>query len=71
MKVTALIPDDLINEVKELSHGKNITESLIFALREWSRLQKLKNLKEKIKVNPLSFSDNFSAHNIREINRKL
>jgi len=45
MKVTALIPDDLVNEVKDLTHGKNITESLIFALSEWIRIQKLKKLK--------------------------
>ncbi|GJQ60920.1 MAG: hypothetical protein SCALA701_37210 [Candidatus Scalindua sp.] len=35
VKVTALIPDNLIMEVKEYTKGKNITESLIKALSEW------------------------------------
>lgn len=28
MKVTAIIPESIIEEVKNLSHGKNITEEL-------------------------------------------
>ena len=32
IKVTALIPDDLINNVVKLSKGKNITDSLSIAL---------------------------------------
>lgn len=65
MKVTALIPDDLINEVKYLAHGKNITESLIAALREWSSLQKIKLLKERLRENPLSFQKDFSVRKLR------
>ena len=70
MKVTALIPDEIVNEVKELTHGKNITESLVLALTEWIRIQKLKNLKEKIKTTPLSFKAGFSADSVRLVNRK-
>ena len=70
MKVTALIPDDLINEIKDLAHGKNITESLLIALREWSSIQKLKKLNEKIGKKPLSFVKNYSAENIRNVNRE-
>ena len=32
MKVTALIPDELVQETKTLSNAKNITEALIIAL---------------------------------------
>jgi hypothetical protein len=70
MKVTALIPDDLINEVKDFAHGKNITESLIVALREWSSIQKIKLLKEKIRKQPLSFKKDFPAGKVCEINRQ-
>ena len=35
MKVTALIPDELIKEVMELTGGKNITESVIIALKDY------------------------------------
>ena len=43
MKVTALIPDDLITDVKQLTQGKNITDSLIKALSEWVSIQKIKS----------------------------
>jgi hypothetical protein len=70
MKVTALIPDEIINDVKDLTHGKNITESLILALTEWVRMKKLKKLKDKIKATPLSFQTEFSADSVRALNRK-
>ena len=70
MKVTVLIPDEIINEVKDLTHGKNITESIIIALTEWIRMQKLKKLKDKIKSTPLSFQPEFSADSVRSLNRK-
>ena len=70
MKVTALIPDDLVADVRELSSGKNITESLIIALKEWLSIQKLKKLREKIKKNPISFQEGFSADSVRTLNRQ-
>lgn len=42
MKVTALIPDELVQEVRELTQGKNITESLTIALNQWVDNQKTK-----------------------------
>ncbi|MCF6289109.1 MAG: hypothetical protein L3J53_07750 [Proteobacteria bacterium] len=42
MKVTALIPDELVEEVKLFTQGKNITESLTIALNEWVENQKTK-----------------------------
>lgn len=69
MKVTALIPDDLVKEVKELASGKNLTESLIIALREWLSIQKIRGLRKKVKKNPLHFSHGFSAESIRSLNR--
>ena len=70
MKVTALIPDDIINEVKQLAKGKNLTESLIVALEEWISLKKVKKLNSEIEHKPFEFSDNFSGHNVRAANRK-
>lgn len=69
MKVTALIPDELIKDVKQLSGAKNITEALIFALNEWTALQKLKSLQAKVAQKPLRFQDGFGAERIRKINR--
>jgi hypothetical protein len=70
MKVTALIPDDLIEDVKQYSGGRNITESLITALEEWLSLKKIQQLNEDIVKKPLEFSRDFSASEIRETNRR-
>jgi hypothetical protein len=69
MKVTALIPDDLVAEVRHLAVGKNLTESLIFALKEWADIRKLQLLKENVRKNPLQFADGFSGQKIRSMNR--
>ena len=69
MKVTALIPDKLIEEVKESTKGKNTTESLIKALSEWVKLQKIKNLNNTVSKTPLKFRKNFSPQKTRIINR--
>ena len=69
MKITALIPDNLIEEVKELTQGKNITESLIKALSEWIQMQKIKKLNATISKNPLKFRKEFSSRQTRAINR--
>ena len=70
MKVTALIPDHLIEEVREYTKGKNITESLIKALTEWIEMQKIKNLNIRVSKNPLKFHKDFSPQKTRMINRK-
>jgi hypothetical protein len=67
MKVTAILPDKLISEVQQLSHGKNITESLKIALDEWIKIQNLKKLNKLIKNHPLKFD--YSAEELRNINR--
>ena len=67
MKVTAILPDDLIDEVKSLSHGKNITDSLKIALNEWVKIQSLKKLNNEVVSNPLIFE--YTAEEIRSINR--
>ena len=70
MKVTALIPDDLVKDVKQYAGGKNITESLITALEEWLSLKKIQYLNEDIVKKPLEFSKDFSANKNREMNRR-
>lgn len=70
MKVTALIPDTIIDEVKKYSNGKNITDSLLIALEDWIALQKLKKLNSLVLETPLSFERNFSAEKVRKINQR-
>ena len=69
MKVTAILPDDLIKQVKSFSHAKNITESLKIALNEWISIQKIKSLNDDISSKPLKMNQK-SFTKIREINRK-
>lgn len=68
MKVTAIIPDELIKEVKILSNAKNITEALIIALNTYVSLEKLKEMGKSISDSPLQFK--YTAQEIRDLNRK-
>jgi len=71
MKITALVPEELIDEVKKYSGGKNITESLIIALNDYICRQKIKKSIQKVKKNPLEFNLDFSAEQVRKLNREL
>ncbi len=70
MKVTALLSEEMINEVRKFSGGKNITESLQIALTDYLQRQKLKKAMKKLKQSPLEFIKDFNAENIRRINRE-
>jgi len=69
MKVTAILPDNLVSEVKDLAHRKNISESLKIALEEWISLQKIKKLNRRIRQNPIK--TNIDPLAIRELNRRV
>ncbi len=69
MKVTALIPDDIVSEVRKYAGGRNLTECLIVALKEWLSLKKIKQLNLIVKSSPLQFQEGVSATTIREMNR--
>ncbi|MBN2856785.1 MAG: DUF2191 domain-containing protein [Candidatus Delongbacteria bacterium] len=68
MKVTAIIQDELIEEVMAKTKGKNITESLKTALTEWLRMQRIKDLNRQVAESPLDFK--YGAEELRELNRK-
>lgn len=67
MKVTAMIPDELVKETKTISKAKNITEAMIIALNTYISIQKLKAMGESINSNPLQFK--YTAEEIRDLNR--
>jgi hypothetical protein len=71
MKVTALIPDELIIDVKAFAKGENLTESLIIALEEWTKLEKIKQLNEVVGSKPFKFKKGFTAEKVRRLNRKI
>ncbi len=68
MKVTAIIPDELVRETQLLSNAKNITDAMIIALNNYVSLQKLKAMGETVHKNPLKFKH--TAREIRDINRQ-
>jgi len=70
MKVTAIIPDELVSEVQRLAGKKNLTESIIAALREWAALQRIKELNRRVAKHPLKIQPGFSAASVRELNRR-
>ncbi len=70
MKVTALLPDDIIQEVKKLSGGKNVTESILIALQEYIAQQRIRKSIQKVKEKPLQFREGFSAEKVRSLNRE-
>ena len=70
MKVTAIIPDELVNEVQSLAREKTITASLIKALQEWADLQRIRAITRVVKKKPLRFQDGFSAESVRKLNRR-
>ncbi len=70
MKITARIPDDVVADVKRLTQGKNITDSLIKALSEWVSIQKIKSLNTQVAQTPLVFKEGFSGSSVRKINRQ-
>ena len=70
MKITAIIPDRIVSDVRDLTKSKNLTESLIKALSEWISLKKINRMNLEIKKKPLRFNDDFSANSIRDLNRR-
>jgi hypothetical protein len=70
MKITALIDDKLIQEVKSFSGGKNITESLLVALNYYISQKKLQKAMDEIDKEPLQFQEDFvEYHRKRNRNR--
>ena len=70
MKVTAIIPDEIIADVQHFTGGKNITDSLIKALNDWLYTKKIETLQEDIANEPLEFKEGYSAKSIRDLNNK-
>jgi hypothetical protein len=66
MKVTAIIDENLINDVRQYTGSSTITEAITIALKDWVDLYHIKDLNKKIMQNPI-YLDN--GQQIREINR--
>jgi len=62
MKITALVPEELIQDVKKYSGGKNITESIIIALNDYINRQRIKKSVQKLKKIHLNLSLNLALN---------
>jgi len=71
MKVTALMADTLVDDVRTFSGGRNITESMVIALTDWLRIQKIKRLNAALESEPFEFEAGFSAAKVRKANRRV
>jgi hypothetical protein len=65
MKVTAIIPDEIVNDVQEFTKGKNITDSIIKALSDWLYIKRIQKLNNEVRKDPLQFADGFNAEIVR------
>ena len=68
MKVTAILADDLVRNVKAYTRSSTVTEAITIALKDWVDIYNIKELNRQIKQTPI-FIDN--GQKIREINRSL
>ncbi|MCL2722627.1 MAG: hypothetical protein FWD47_14955 [Treponema sp.] len=68
MKVTAIIADDLINDVKAYTRSSTVTEAITIVLKDWLDVYNIKELNKKINENPINIKN---GKNIRKINRSL
>ncbi len=70
MKVTAIIPDDVIRDVQHYTHGKNITDSLIKALKDWLYVKRMEKLNKELSKEPVKFKEGFTAEGIRKLSNR-
>jgi hypothetical protein len=68
MKVTAIIEDTLVNNVKEFTHSSTVTEAITIALRDWVDIHHIKELNKKISKTPIIIEN---GTYIRQVNRKI
>ncbi|MCK5067098.1 MAG: hypothetical protein KAR16_06660 [Bacteroidales bacterium] len=71
MKVTAIIPDEIIRDVQKFTEGKNITDSLIRALNDWLYTKRIEFLNKEVSKNPVRFKEGFTAEGIRKLNKRI
>jgi hypothetical protein len=68
MKVTAIIEDALVNNVKEFTHSSTVTEALTIALKDWVDLYYIKELNKQISKKPIIIKN---GKYIRQVNRRI
>jgi hypothetical protein len=67
MKVTALLPDEMIREAMEFSETSTVTDALKTALAHYISIEKIKRASESIVSEPLEFY--YTAEQLRSKNQ--
>jgi hypothetical protein len=67
MKVTAIIADDLVNNVKAYTRSSTVTGAITIALKDWLDIHNLKELNKEIVKSPINIKN---GQEIREKNRQ-
>ena len=70
MKVTALLPDTLIADLRHFAGGETLTEALSHALKAWVAREKIRQLNAQVGETPLEFQKGFSSESVRHLNRR-
>jgi Lhr-like helicase len=68
MKVTAIIADDLVNNVKAYTRSSTVTEAITIALKDWVDIYNIKELNKKISQRPIYIKNGLK---IRKMNRSI
>ena len=68
MEVTAILADDLVNNVKAFTRSSTVTEAITIALKDWLDIHHIKELNQQISQNPINIDN---GRQIREINRSI
>jgi hypothetical protein len=71
MKISAVIPDELILDVQEYTEGKSITESIIKALSDWLYIKRIQKLNDNLRKEPLQFTEGYSAEIVRNLSSRI
>jgi hypothetical protein len=66
MKVTAIIDDHLIDDIKEYTQSDTTTEAITIVLKDWIDTYNIKQLNKKISQDPIHISN---GQQIRDANR--
>jgi hypothetical protein len=66
MKITAIVPDEMIREAMRYAEADTVTETLKIALTSYIANQKLKELGSYVMEEPLQFK--YSAKTLRDKN---
>jgi len=66
MKVTVILPDELVKEALKYTKAATFTEAMKIALKDYISNQKFKKMSLSILQEPLEF--NYSAKELREKN---